>query len=154
MSALDEVIARLEKWESGREVDALIWCAVLPCDGKHPFDGYDLPNGCHYEHQPQSDGWVVAHVVTNGGKHLGLDNGRAARPAPPYTTSLDAAVSLVPEGWFWQVKRGFGYDAVVWSAEREGFWAGASQGGPALALCIAALKARRAKVRADAGSER
>lgn len=64
--------------------------------------------------------------------------------APTYTASLDAAMTLVPEG------TGFGLllsrdrkdcRADIWSDERteERFFTGAT---PALALCIAALKAR------------
>lgn len=63
--------------------------------------------------------------------------------------SLDAALSLVPAHHLWQVKRGFVCEAIVWSAERDyddsGHVApvGRKPDGPALALCIAALKARR-----------
>lgn len=73
-------------------------------------------------------------------------------PAPRYTSSIDAAVTLVPEGEEW---------AVICSRHkvgREGFltnvaWVGLEQidtaepqgATPALALCIAALKAREAE---------
>ena len=65
-----------------------------------------------------------------------------AFPLPHYTTSLDAALTLVPEGWAW--------DLMAWPNEPSeaaicqpgsphlGRWKGAT---PALALCIAALRA-------------
>ena len=68
---------------------------------------------------------------------------------PPYTASLDAAVGLVPEGWSLHMNQ---HDGGEWSAElREGY--ATSYGHVALAfkhptlplaLCIAALKARKA----------
>lgn len=88
--------------------------------------------------------------------------------APPYTLSIDAAVTLVPEDWYWEVALGvegsagsicgpgpywsetypkdfdFGrlltergvldYDGVFLSGARN----------PAMAICLGALKARRA----------
>lgn len=70
--------------------------------------------------------------------------------APRYTTSIDAALTLVPEHFRWSVNarqnavdRVDGYLAHVWfgttpSYESTETWAAT----PALALCIAALKAR------------
>lgn len=75
----------------------------------------------------------------------------------PYTASIDAALTLVPEGWFWRVGRTSIYQAwafissthpdhgepgrneFAWKREE---WEPPSH--PALALCIAALKARAA----------
>ncbi len=80
---------------------------------------------------------------------------------PAYTTSLDAALTLVPEGWEWLVRGG----------DDENF-ANVTRGGvpvmmegrqinpdwqrnpvyahsPALALCIAALRARQAMEKKD-----
>ena len=105
MSALSDIIARLEAGESGRGLDLMIWNATNP-----------------------DFAW----------------RGEARNGLPKYTTSLDAAVTLVPEGWFWQATRKFIFEGVVWSPEREGAFYGHVQTGPALALCIAALKARLA----------
>jgi hypothetical protein len=62
-----------------------------------------------------------------------------------YTRSLDAALTLVPEGLFWRVtnfdERADGAFAEVLNADRPGVCRGAAD-TPALALCIAALKAR------------
>jgi hypothetical protein len=63
---------------------------------------------------------------------------------PAYTTDLDAAVRLVPEGYAWQVgceidltpfARVFGHDVHAADADAS---------TPALALCAAALRARAA----------
>ena len=71
-------------------------------------------------------------------------------PPLPYTASLDAALRLVPEGWSGDVEFGPAGDAIVFEAT---MWNGkfaqettefAVVGNtPALALCIAALKARQ-----------
>lgn len=56
---------------------------------------------------------------------------------PHYTTSLDAALTLVPEGYCWSIGFAGRTIANVWKTPTP------SKGGtPALALCIAALKAR------------
>ena len=65
---------------------------------------------------------------------------------PAYTSSIDAALTLVPEGYLWQLKRGFEATATVWSVmidydDQHPVPFGASM-RPAIALCIAALRAR------------
>ncbi len=66
---------------------------------------------------------------------------------PRYTTSIDAALTLVPEGWFWIADNNpmtGGYarlNAVPDIGETMKEVAGDAR-TPALALCIAALKAR------------
>ena len=70
--------------------------------------------------------------------------------APDCTVRLDAALTLVPEGWGWDLVQGTANSigiprAHVWSGKKgdhrmiEG-----NAATPALALCIAALKARQA----------
>lgn len=65
----------------------------------------------------------------------------------PYTTSLDAALTLVPEGLASAVGTMFGMSqppwGVVWQANGRPM-ATCEAATPALALCIAALKAREA----------
>lgn len=60
---------------------------------------------------------------------------------PHYTTSLDAALTLVPEGREWSV-------TYLWDGRCggtcDGHHADFKGATPALALCIAALKARQA----------
>jgi hypothetical protein len=65
--------------------------------------------------------------------------------APDFTASIDAALTLVPEGAFWSitmrgVKRG-GFHACCALRDHNGLeWHEGTT--PAIALCIAALKAR------------
>lgn len=137
---MDELIERLERaTEPSHELDVAIaaWC--------HRNGGL-----CDVTYDPEL--WVIR----NGG----------------HTGSIDAALSLVPDGYGWQVGRPIqdygatGYYATVFRERRKdeaGFWPGswAHDGGPergapsaskldryaatpALALCIAALRARRA----------
>ena len=62
----------------------------------------------------------------------------------PYSASIDAALTLVPEGWNWAV---FGrldwpnQNAQVWHPQREASTNNGDAPTPALALCIAALRA-------------
>jgi len=62
---------------------------------------------------------------------------------PRYTSSLDAALTLVPEGWDWCIACISGkWDAQVGEADTFMAEGAASNGSVAIALCIAALKAR------------
>ena len=71
---------------------------------------------------------------------------------PCYTTSLDAALTLVPEGYrleLYQSANGEWWDADLsplgYDVDHEDGWSnGDGKADPALALCIAALKAREA----------
>lgn len=62
---------------------------------------------------------------------------------PKYTGSLDAALSLVPEGLSWEVRQivTFECDAIVYGHDIH---QSAEAATPALALVIAALRAREA----------
>jgi hypothetical protein len=75
------------------------------------------------------------------------------RPPPPFTESIDGALSLVPEGCFWIIARGktrpdeplFGARVMKDLLSREEVIGEAEhEASAALALCIAALKARSA----------
>lgn len=66
----------------------------------------------------------------------------------PFTTSLDSALSLVAKGWGWEIGEEVGggtVGAVVWHAtsKRNGYRSYGVRSA-ALALCVAALKARAA----------
>lgn len=85
-------------------------------------------------------GYHVPNPPTGGG--LAVPTGSL----PRFTASLDAAMTLVPEGWFWRVGHSTLYDG--WAAlnrvhpdhcnrEDEAF---AKAATPALALCAAALR--------------
>ena len=125
MSDLTQLIADLEAAPEGsREYDARIWCAQHGLEFRH-WDG----EFCHYR-----DG-----VGAGMESHI-----------PPASTSLDAALTLVEERCRWLMDkrpgaehRSDGYRAHVWDGttptyESTETWAAT----PALALCIAALKAR------------
>lgn len=81
--------------------------------------------------------------------------------APDFSRSLDAALTLVPEGWVYEVAD-YGSDsagprAALYSSTEEAeigeydLAVGAYAATPALALCIAALKACRARKAQGAG---
>lgn len=123
-----EVIARLERaTEGSRELDYAIWDALYP---PKIGGGEDLPRDFGFVRgQPLTDCY-----------------------APEYTCSLDAAVSLVPEGWFWRCGRtshnaGWAYVSKCFDPlpHEEAAFFRPTDTTPALALCIAALRARLAK---------
>lgn len=71
---------------------------------------------------------------------------QSARRSPHYTASIDAALTLVPKGWCWGL-----FDepnAWLWPTPQRDLLAGIQSKGatPAIALCIAALKARRSEL--------
>lgn len=84
--------------------------------------------------------------VTEASLDAHPEDDRAITIAPPFTTSLDAALTLVPESYAWSVQSSQQFPGQAWlyppnnAADLE-FQADAP---PALAVCIAALKARAA----------
>lgn len=64
---------------------------------------------------------------------------------PAYTGSVDAALTLVPKHHLWELRQGIESRAIVWTIERDYDDDGAPTGYaatfPAIALCIAALRA-------------
>ncbi len=121
---MDALIAALEAaTEGSRELDDAVFLATHPDQGTTSEDG---------------EYWYAAHLDEDGGPWMLL---------PFYTTSLDAALTLVPEGWGWTIE----WDSItaVRPPDSEGdddlaIWGLTPNGTPALALCIAALKARQA----------
>jgi len=76
--------------------------------------------------------------------HL-MEGSKAAKAVPLFTASLDAAVTLVPEGWEWSVRLSphghfEAYHARKWESGSDRSEAPTA----ALALCLAALRAREA----------
>lgn len=120
------LIERLEVASEGsRELDALIYCSA--------FDGYT------YHPAARAYG---AHVLHRSGVRTGLS------AIGEYTTSLDAALALagrvLPEATWRVEKDDRGFYAALWSDpdyEPDGCGRAPT---PALALCIAILKARTA----------
>ena len=84
MSAHKELIARLEGLEGPcRECDAEIASVILVCGGL-----YD-------EADPTENGYL----------NLYLKGKRVAKiKASEYTSSIDAALTLVPDGWEWEIE--------------------------------------------------
>src|SRR5882672_9817280 len=83
---MDALLARLESANEGsRELDVAIEIATQRCDPT----GYLLGDELHWN-EPHEFGSTVAYEPL-------------CQPLPHYTTSLDAALTLVPEGKEWGV---------------------------------------------------
>ncbi|MBC9180219.1 hypothetical protein [Pseudoroseomonas ludipueritiae] len=147
MTALRELIERIEAAEEGsRELDGEVWCVVngLVFRRVHRDGTFDFYN-------PERRYCVSAEDPLPYFHMAGEYTHRAPYTVPKYTTSLDAAVSLVPEGAGVQIERFWvqHISTPVWSAEVRWGIDGETvyaeeRPTPALALCCAALKARLA----------
>ncbi len=138
---MEALIQRVEAAQGpDRELDAAIWCGLrgyISYGQSGGIWGYEMPG-------------------------LGISSVDVAA-IPAYTASLDAAVSLVPEGHWWNVGRTCADNSPMRHfGTRSGhcFTAGCAPWGrdqhttaatPALALCAAALRARLAM---EGGDER
>lgn len=128
-TSLSELIERLERAEAGsRDLDFAIAVAAQPFRVKVRRDE-DIE--ARYDALPIE----------------GSKSG-AFYEVPPFTTSLDAALSLMPEGLAWVVSKQDGNPfAACGPVDRTGWvaWSEDNRAAtPAIALCIAALKARQA----------
>lgn len=146
MASLLELAERCEKAEGHpgdhnfRELDLDILLAIEPEHEAHLMPRAGQPNpqpGTTWEWTPGGVAW------TRGASFASL-------PVPCYTRSLDAALTLVPEGWRFSVDNAFGNGGAVCGAivNNTVFAKNAQLGDaatPALALCAAALRARHAK---------
>lgn len=113
-NAMKDLIERLAAaTEGSRELDAAIWLAVTREKDPEEF----IEQARNFFGREPSDAFKTIHRDAHA---MALAN-----PAR-YTTSLDAAMTLLPKGWKW----------------RHYLSPGAAT--PALALCIAALLARQA----------
>lgn len=126
---LDKLIAKLESaTEGSRELDEEI--------------------GRHLGIEPTCEYWP------DGYEDCGMGGSIKSIDWPRYTTSLDAALALVPEGWRYFIrgphpnnKSGL-CKAGLWQCGKGEWYRDYPRGlapknQPALALCIAALKARQ-----------
>jgi hypothetical protein len=131
-----DLIARLEAATGpDRELDARIWCAVF------------APEGAYVERSRFNGEWCIYHgkSVRSGEPRLWEAKNSRVRPV---TESLDAALTLVPVGgWRWHVDYRPG--AQCWHGLSSPFNDECDSLGatPAIALCIAALKARAARAK-------
>jgi hypothetical protein len=140
----DELLALAERVEAlagpCREVDARIWCVLNGKKYKGHFEPYGIRDGSRiaveYTEPPKRTRCVTGG--RDGGSH-----------AFPMTASLDAAMSLVPEGWSYQVSANpkSAYATVVHKDHEDEYDERVYSGHaatPALALTAAALRARAA----------
>ena len=75
-------------------------------------------------------------------------SGYGNAPVPLYTTSIDSALTLVPEGWAeYTLMNGNGYHEATFNNHeaKRTVW-GSSYASPALAICLAALKAHKESI--------
>ena len=124
----DALIAELERaTEGSRGLDAEIWLT--------------LPGNTRRQ-------WSYTHEAT--GRECHVDETRDANHrlviVPYYTTNIDSAITLVPEGRWWVLNSGVQSRSALAQVEHEnGGWDKYEGRGatPAIALCIAALKTRK-----------
>lgn len=129
---MDELIARLEAAPEGNadldgEISEIEWRQAGSPDVKHIGGGLMVSSRQSMEFQ-----------------------------APRYTTSLDAALTLVPEGMYWFVDSDFrtsSPQAGVSRMDDEEYIFGAKASTPALALSAAGLKARAAMEKEGADND-
>ena len=122
-----ELIEKLERADGpSRELDEAI---------------YELMGGCNHKR-------TKYYAVQSDTGFTCLDCGKdtyGAKYAPSYTASIDAAMTLVPEGWSytvaWLHRNGRATVAMFHAKLNE---QRAESQTPAIALCIAALKAKEA----------
>lgn len=135
---IDELIEALEKADGPSEAtDLEIWKYLNPATLKHGI----------WHSGPQR--FVAYHTSTSKfqfDEHL-----------PYYTGSLDAALTLVPKGRAWEMsgrasRTSFTAEISI-PVQAKGIYGGiaATASTPVIALCIAALKARKATDEAPAG---
>ena len=144
-----ELALRVEKLEGpDPETDRLIHFHMV-----HPWLAEKAVKWVHAAYEGPTDflWWDQARLDAKGEGYP--DNWE------PYTASLDAALSLVPEGWRFILDkrpsaetRSDGYRAVVWLEpiapyEKMGVWAAT----PALALTAASLRARATTLPGEEG---
>lgn len=113
---MDELMERIENAEAGsRELDMMIAVA------------------CYSETEAWAEGWC--HSLKQ------MRNGKAV--CPRFTTSIDAAMTLVPEGLWWRLTKTGSGVAASFVEEGKGTVGFCQAETLALALCAAALGARK-----------
>lgn len=148
--AYDELIKRLEAATGAdREIDLAIHIAIDP-DGeisglmKYPR-GLDVGEGMHW------DIWRGGSVVFEKREADGRCNYNGGYPLPAYTADINAALTLVPEGWdagelqWWKCEAGPRLAWVQLETVNGSDIATVEARGhtPALAIAIASLRARQ-----------
>ena len=123
---MTDLLARLESaGEGSPELDGMIWCAI---NGKKYIRGFEAIPGCNQ----------VRYIGSS-------DTIECVADVPHYTTNLQDALGLVPEGWFGEVRFG---KITNWAWVRRDNETPRIESNnvatPAIALCIASLRAREA----------
>lgn len=135
---MNELIERLETMTTpGRDADFMIFEAAA-----FPAEYF----GSKIQSWSRAGGAGYTVNTEDGIRHLSAFN------APNYTGSIDAALTLLPKGWFWELSTAeyeFGVPhATLWAptpGRHRAIGSPATEAGadtPAFALCLAALKAR------------
>lgn len=131
---LDDLIERLER-ASGpdRELDGLIACAV--------FETVYRPDDLIYVVPIRKDDECAAGTYWNVSR-----SGRSLQTAPAYTASIDNALMIVPEGHDWALHcdNGEAIAGCMQASEDGCDISDCRAATPALAIVIAALRARKA----------
>ena len=132
---MNDLIERLEKaTEGSRELDAAIHCAANPGYGKKEDRvSHEVPHRSH-DCAPGTY-WRIGF------------SGRSLHTAPNYTTSVDAALTLVPEHHtvgLWSRSSRYKTEAWVHNGQSACSRVIAKAATWPLALCAAALRAREA----------
>ena len=128
---MTDLITRLEAATEGSQElgdDVLLACGWTEFIEKGTDNGFGLTDDKHWMLPPKSNSMYL----------------RYHSHCPNPTTSIDAALTLVPEGWSTKIEGGGvrKWNVAVYSG-RKGDWAGTLyKYHPALAICIAAIKAR------------
>lgn len=106
-----------------RELDFYIWLVAKPHPTNPPFECSATWDGSEFK--IEGGGFIGGHMV------------------PAYSSSLDAALTLVEDKWDIEIKRArhrAGWMARIWPYQQDvARWADATK--PAIALALAALKA-------------
>lgn len=143
---MKELIEKLEKATGpDRELDAHVWSSVCKVADFGPFT---LAEGCRAGFDPQDDGSVKLFIYGPGDAG---PNYVARERSLKFTSSVDAALTLVPEGFPWEVgsDQCTGSFSTVCTLTKDRKHIETNERGdsgfasPAIALCIAALRARQ-----------
>lgn len=138
MGDLSDLIERLEKATGpSMELNGLIWLAV-------PFDEKCSECGEMHGRHPQHH-WAEGGTVDGPDKWLTWYQRDGLHFTPRYTHSIDSALRLVPKGMDWSLYRMDEGDPEEWFNAQVGEHCAEVRSTAAIALCIAALKARESK---------
>lgn len=147
MTDLSALIDLLEKaTEGSRELDA----RIAICADLVPPHEYGLAEEYEYAYEIVEDYGKPfvqrrARDITTG--KISDNNFHGRYTPPPYTTSVDSALSLIPDGWAWSIQKSSSTGSEVWLyppndvadiAITAEHWTSMP-----LAICIASLKARQ-----------